>query len=222
MSTLSLKRISLLNFIHPTAVVDESVVMGEGNYIGPFCIIGKGVVLGSNNRLEAHCSIGTPPEHKDFWNGNFQSVVIGDHCMIREYATVNSGTLSHTVIGSGVSLLHASYVAHDCIIGDQVTVSGNAAMGGHCHLFEGANIGLNASIHQYSVIGHYAMVGMGTVITKKSVIEPVKTYVGNPARFLKINQYAIDKHQLTNNDIADFRAKYNQKLVEGFRVSRSS
>lgn len=208
MSILSLRKIDQKNIIHPTALVDESAVLGRGNYIGPFCIIGKNVVIGDNNRLEAYCSIGTPPEHKDFWHGIYQSVVMGNDCVIREYATVNSGTVSNTVIGNGVSLLHASYVAHDSVVGDKVTLSGNAAMGGNCHILEGANIGLNVSIHQYSIIGHYSMIGMGTVITKTSLIEPVKTYVGSPARLLKVNQYAIDKYNLSFADIERFNKEF--------------
>ncbi|UYL09546.1 hypothetical protein B9G69_003040 [Bdellovibrio sp. SKB1291214] len=209
MSTSNLRSLKHANYIHPTAVIDETAVLGVGNYIGPYCIIGKDVVLGDNNRLEAHCSIGTPPEHRDFWHGPYQSVEVGSNCIIREYATVNSGTVSNSRIGNNVSLLHACYVAHDSIVGDNVTISGNAAMGGHCTILEGANIGLNVSIHQYSVIGHYAMIGMGTVITKKSIIEPAKTYVGNPARFLKTNQYAITKNNLSVDDIKKFNDEFS-------------
>lgn len=212
LSISSLRNVKHANQIHPTAIIDESAVLGEGNYIGPFCIIGKDVVIGNGNRLEAHCSIGTPPEHKDFWHGTFKSVEVGDNCIIREYATVNSGTIRNTIIGNNVSLLHASYVAHDCIVGDNVTLSGNAAMGGHCTIFEGANIGLNVSIHQYSFVGHYSMIGMGTVITKKSLIEPTKTYVGNPARFLKENQHAIKKNNLNIKDIERFNREFQAAL----------
>ncbi|WP_413557827.1 UDP-N-acetylglucosamine acyltransferase [Bdellovibrio sp. HCB209] len=208
MSISNLRNLKHANYIHPTAVIDDSVVLGEGNYIGPYCIIGKDVQIGNNNRLEAHCSIGTPPEHRDFWTGSYKSVVIGNDCIIREYATVNSGTTTNTTIGNGVSLLHACYVAHDCIVGNNVTISGNSAMGGHCVILDGANIGLNVSIHQYSVIGHYAMLGMGTVITKKSKIEPIKTYVGNPARYLKPNQYAVTKNKLSVQDIERFNNEY--------------
>jgi UDP-N-acetylglucosamine acyltransferase len=123
---------------------------------------------------------------------------------------VNSGTTTNSTIGDNVSLLHACYVAHDSIIGNNVTISGNSAMGGHCTILEGANIGLNVSIHQYSIIGHYAMIGMGTVITKKSVIEPTNTYVGNPARFLKINQYAITKNNLSTQDLERFKTEFNE------------
>ncbi|WP_413575151.1 UDP-N-acetylglucosamine acyltransferase [Bdellovibrio sp. HCB290] len=212
MSISSLRSLKHANYIHPTAVIDESAIIGEGNYIGPYCIIGKDVVIGNNNRLEAHCSIGMPPEHRDFWKSSYKSVVIGNDCIIREYATVNSGTTTNTVIGNNVSLLHACYVAHDCIVGDNVTISGNSAMGGHCIIHEGANIGLNVSIHQYSVIGHYAMLGMGTVIPKKTKIEPLNTYVGNPARFLKPNQYAVKKYNLTVLDIERFNKEFAANL----------
>lgn len=208
MSILSLRNLKHANYIHPTAVIDETAVLGEGNYIGPYCLIGKDVQIGDNNRLEAHCSIGMPPEHRDFWTSTYQSVIIGNNCIIREYAAVNSGTVTNTIIGNDVSLLHACYVAHDCVVGNNVTISGNSAMGGHCIIHDGANIGLNVSIHQYSVIGHYSMLGMGTVITKKSKVEPIKTYVGNPARYLKPNQYAVTKNNLTVQDIERFNQEY--------------
>lgn len=196
------------NFIHHTAIIDPSVVLGKGNYIGPYCVIEKGVSIGDGNRFEAYCSIGTPPEHQNFWNGSEYGVEIGNGCIIREYVTVNAGTSRNTSIGNGVHLLHACYVAHDCFVSDRVTLSGNAAIAGHCDILEGANIGLNVSVHQYSIIGHYSMIGMGAVVTKTSIIEPVKTYVGSPARYLKVNQYAIEKHALSLKDIHMFNDEF--------------
>ena len=44
--------------IHPSAVVDETAVLGEGVAIGPLAVIGAGVTLGTRAQVGAHVSIG--------------------------------------------------------------------------------------------------------------------------------------------------------------------
>ena len=43
--------------IHPSALIDESAVIGSGAAIGPFTVIGRGVVIGANARIASHVSI---------------------------------------------------------------------------------------------------------------------------------------------------------------------
>ena len=40
-----------MNDIHPTAVIEDCVKMGDNNYIGPFCYFTGGTEIGSNNRF---------------------------------------------------------------------------------------------------------------------------------------------------------------------------
>lgn len=197
------------NFVHETAVIDPTVQLGQNNYIGPYCVIGKGAVIGNNNRFEAFCSIASAPEHRDFWNGEHASVVIGDNCIIREYASITSGTKTNTVLGNNVFVLRGAHVCHDSIIEDKVTLSCNSTVGGHSHVCEGANVGLNVSIHQFSIIGPYSMLGMATVVTKRSKIEPFKTYIGKPARFLKNNDMAVQRNNLSIKQIDQVSQKYS-------------
>jgi UDP-N-acetylglucosamine acyltransferase len=51
-----------VNYIHPTAIVEQDVTLGNNNYIGPYCYITGNTIIGDNNRFEAYCSIGTPAE----------------------------------------------------------------------------------------------------------------------------------------------------------------
>lgn len=216
MSQNQLLKLKADNFIHPTAVIDPSVQIGFGNYIGPYCVIGAHAIIGNNNRFEAMCSIALAPEHKDYWHGNYKSVVIGNSGVYRENITIHSGTTENTYIGNDVVMLSGSYAGHDSFICDGVTLSCGAKVGGHSLLFKGANLGLNVSVHQYSIIGHYSMLGMSTVVTKKSRIEPFNTYVGKPARFLKKNSLAIERNALTpaymENSIAEFNLAQQEKV----------
>lgn len=208
------------NFIHPTAIVDSAVQMGTGNYIGPQCVIVGPVKIGNGNRFEAFCSIGTPPEHENFWKSKFEAVEIGDNCMIREFVTINAGTIGDTKLDSRVNILRGAYVGHDSHIESGVTLSANSLLGGHCYVFQGANLGLNVAVHQFSTIGHYSMLGMSTVVTKKSRIEPGNTYVGIPARLLKVNHVGISRNQLSETDMLSFRRQFEDKLEESLRLRR--
>jgi sugar O-acyltransferase (sialic acid O-acetyltransferase NeuD family) len=78
-----------------------------------------------------------------------------------------------------------SYVAHDCVIGDYVTLAPNVHCNGNVHIHNHAYIGTGAVIKQGSpttpiVIGEGAIIGMGAVVTKS--VSPFTTVVGNPAR----------------------------------------
>ncbi len=55
--------------VHTTAVIDPSVVLGEGAAIGPFVVINAGVVIGKNARIASHVSIGSGTR-------------IGDDCLL--------------------------------------------------------------------------------------------------------------------------------------------
>lgn len=204
----------MTNVIHPTAIVSESATLGTGNYIGPFCLIGPNTQIGDNNRFEAYCSIATPPEHKDFWDKDHQSVVIGDNCVFREFITVNSGTINNTLISNNVIMLKGSHVGHDSIVHSLVTLSCNVMVGGHSIIYQGANLGLSAVLHQYSQIGQYAMIGMATVVTKKTTILPFNVYTGNPAKFLKLNQIGIQKSKLTMDEVKKLQIEFNQKFMK--------
>ena len=204
----------MVNYIHPTAIIHPTALLGRNNYIGPFCIIGPNVKIADNNHFESHCSIGAPPEHRDFWKTSYQSVNIGSNNMFREFVTVHSGTSCDTIIMNNVVMLTKSHVGHDAFIEDNVNISCFACVGGHSIILKGANLGLHSVIHQNCVVGHYSMIGMGCIVTKKSLILPCSTYVGNPARKLKLNDYAIKKHHITGEMVYEYEMDFQQALRE--------
>ncbi|MCE3010086.1 MAG: hypothetical protein LW875_05695 [Proteobacteria bacterium] len=197
------------NSIHPTCVIDPKAKIGTGNHFGPYCVVGPDVVIGNNNRFEAMVCIGLAPQHKSFWLGKYKGVKIGDNNIIRERVSIDAGTTQDTVIGNGVSLLIGVYVSHDTIIENDATLSNNVMVGGHSIIFKGANLGFGVMVHQYSRIGHFSMIGMGTVVTKSSKILPCRTYVGAPARELKMNAYAIKRNNLSASQIEDLEKTFS-------------
>lgn len=190
----------LNNEIHPTAFIHDDAKIGKGNQIGPFCIIGPNVIIGDRNRLEGHVSCGTPAEHKDFFHKS-GPVKIGDDNIIREFVTINGGTKYTTIMGNHCIMLRGSHLSHDSVLEDFVTVSCDVMIGGESYIMEGANLGMGSVIHQRQVIGSYAMVGMGSVITKNFHVEPGMVCVGNPATPLRMNHVGLERSQITQDHL---------------------
>lgn len=196
------------NYIHPTAIVDSTVILGEGNYIGPFCYITGNTNIGNNNRFEGHCSIGTPAEHREYFYNTEGYLHIGDNNVFREYSSINTGAISETRIGSNITLLTGAHISHDCILSDKITLSHNAVLGGHSTVMEGVNLGIGAICHQYSILGAYAMVGMGSVVTKSSKITPGGIFVGVPAKYLKSNSIGLERNNITQEKLEEIETIY--------------
>jgi UDP-N-acetylglucosamine acyltransferase len=154
-----------MSYIHPTALIGPNVSISENCYIGPYCIIGF------------------KAEHKAYWDQPEGDVVIGDNVTLTGHVTIDASTGDQpTYIGDNVWMLKHSHVGHDCWIGNDVTISCGAKIGGHTTLRYKCNIGLNAVIHQKQDIAIGCMIGMGAVVTKGLITQAFKKYAGNPAK----------------------------------------
>jgi UDP-N-acetylglucosamine acyltransferase len=135
-------------------------------------------------------------------------VIIGNNNVFREFITVNAGTLKPTTLGSNIVLLRNSHVGHDSTLEDKVNLSCNVLIGGHSYIMEGANFGLGSICHQFSTIGAYSMIGMGSVVTKKSIIQPGKIYVGVPCDYLKDNTIGLDRNNINQISLDNLNIKF--------------
>jgi UDP-N-acetylglucosamine acyltransferase len=176
----------MANFIHPTAIIGDNVTLGDNNYIGAYCIIGD------------------PAEHKKYWQYEEQikdygtlkiiqkgqikrgQVIIGDNNVITGLVTIDAGTEGITTIGDNCFLLKKVHIGHDCMIGNNVTISCGAKIGGHSIIKDFCNIGLNAVLHQFSCIKEGCMIGASAFFKGES--EPFTKYAGVPARKLGENK----------------------------------
>jgi UDP-N-acetylglucosamine acyltransferase len=198
------------NYIHSTAIIEDGVNIGIDNHIGPYCIIKSGTTIGDNNRFESHCCIGSPAEHRDYMREKTMGcgVTIGNNNIFREYVTINRGTIRETQIGNNITMLRGSHLGHDCIVEDKVTLSCNVLIGGESYIMEGANMGLGAICHQYSILGAYSMIGMGGIVTKSSSILPGEIYVGNPVKHLKRNKIGLERNNIDIKRLTNYTEQY--------------
>ena len=78
-----------------------------------------------------------------------------------------------------------SYIAHDCIIHSNVTISSGVRIGGHCIVKEYSNLGMNAVLHQFAIIEQGCMIGASAFF--KGTSQEFSKYAGVPAKYLSPN-----------------------------------
>ena len=175
-SNLAKKR----NSIHPTAIINWGKVrMGSGNVIGPF------VCIGTDAQHIAEKSKGI--------------VQIGNNNTFREYVSVHLPTAASliTSIGDDNYFMSSAHVGHDCKVENKAIVTVGAVLNGHVTVMNGAYIGSGAAIHQFQVIGAYAMLGMNSTVTKTSKILPGGKYAGSPAKRIGTNVVALERNNIS-------------------------
>jgi UDP-N-acetylglucosamine acyltransferase len=203
------------NYIHPTAIIGENVKLGKNNIIGAFVVIQGDTIIGNDNVFEPFCSIGNSPEHKEFFKHKNKKTIIGNKNTFREYVTINSGINKPTTLQDNIIMLRGSHVGHDSYISNNCIISCNVLIGGHSFLGIAVNMGLGSICHQYSKIGSYSMIGMGTIITKKTNVNCFGTYVGNPAKYIKENDYK--KSQFSYEQVLDV-CKFFEEETEKYET----
>ena len=197
--------------VHETAIVDPAAVIGPNCYIGPFCHIGAHVTLGRDNRLESHVSLGARPEHRLFAESGHKPlpVVIGDNNRFWEFVTVNCGTVNATEIGSDCLFFKGSHVAHDVIVEDNVTVAG-ASIAGHCRIGRGATLAGGSVIHQRTLIGAYAMIGLNASVTRH--VKPGEMVMVGPMRQGQDNMVGLERNDISETELELLRAEFDELL----------
>ncbi|MDQ2664359.1 MAG: UDP-N-acetylglucosamine acyltransferase [Candidatus Eremiobacteraeota bacterium] len=203
------------NTIHATAVIAPTVRMGRGNIIGPFTFMTGNVTIGDNNWVGPHVTIGTPAQYttsKFELSGEAHSgITIGNRCVIREYSTVHQPSKFSTVMEDDCYLMAYCHVSHDTVLRRGVAMANNTQIGGFSEIQAYATLGLSSVIHQYSTVGAFAMIGMGTVITKD--VPPFVKVVGTPARLTGVNEVGLARNGFTQNTIAAIVAAYTRGLL---------
>lgn len=193
--------------IHPTAVIDTGAEIGNGVYIGPYCVIGKAkigdgaviesgvriydnVTLGDNCQIKSGAVIGgegfgfeRDEDGNKFRFPQIGSVAIGDDVEIGANTCIDRGALSNTIIGNHTKINNLCHIAHNNVIGRNVTIAGCVNVSGSCVIEDNVWISPNASLRGFNHLGEGCMIGTGAVVTKD--IPAYETWVGNPAKKLK-------------------------------------
>ena len=214
--------------IHKTSIIDSNAKIGNNVEIGPYCVIGSEVQISDNCKLYSHvnisgntkigegntfypfCSIGNNPQDLKY-NGEKTELIIGNNNKIREYVSINPGTVGgggKTVIGNNCLLMVSSHVAHDCQLGSNIIVANNVAIAGHAEIGDNAIIGGNSAVQQFTRIGKMAMIGGMTGVLNDVI--PYGLSIGNRNYLQGLNLIGLRRKNISNKDILELSEAYKE------------
>lgn len=214
--------------IDPRAIIDPSAKIADDVTIGPFSIVGADVEIASGTVIESHvvingptiigkdnhifqfASVGERPQDLKY-DGEPTRLVIGDRNTIREYATLNRGTIDDegvTTVGNDNLFMISSHVAHDCSIGDHVILANSTSLAGHVVVGDHAILGGFTTVHQFTRIGPHCFSGFATAIDRD--VLPFFTVAGNRARAFGINKVGLKRR--------GYSAEAIRALQETFKI----
>lgn len=167
-----------MNNIHNTAIIGDSVRLGDGVCIGAYAIVEPDVEIGNNTVIEPHakvcsgarigancriCSFANVsglPQDLHFDASLKTYAQIGDGTVVRECASVHRATFEgkSTVVGKNCLIMTSGHIGHDCVVGDNVIIANYAALAGHVHCGGFAFMSGGVMIHQRTRIGEGVIV----------------------------------------------------------------
>lgn len=219
--------------LHPTAIVHPGAEIGKNAEIGPYCIVGEHVSIGARTVLQAHVvvngwteigedclfypfsTVGAASQDRKY-AGERAFTRIGDRTILREYVSIQRAT-GHdevTAVGSDCLLLAYVHIAHNCILGNGVTMSNLAQLAGHVQLGDHVTIGGQTGVHQFTRVGRHAMLGGMSKVIKD--VPPFFLVEGNPCEPYGLNSVGLRRAAFSaeeRNEIKRFyKLLYNPKL----------
>lgn len=222
--------IDQLAIIDPTAVIADDVKIGPWTIIGPDVKIGAGTEIashtiikantqiGKNNRIYQFCVLGEDPQDIKFKGGETR-LEIGDDNVIREYCSIHRGTSDAngvTSIGDRNFIMAYVHIAHDCVIGNDITFVNNTSLGGHVIVEDFARIGGHVGVHQFCKIGSYSLT-TAAMIGKD--VPPFVIVTGNTAYVCGINTVGLRRRGFSNDAIGGLKRAYSVLFRKGMNIT---
>ena len=214
-------------YIHPTANIADDVSIGPWSYIDagvsidsgtvvePHVVIKKNTRIGKHNHIYQFASLGEAPQHTDYKNED-TCVVIGDHNIIREYASINRATAEQdgiTAVGHHNFIMSYAHIAHDCKVGNHIVFANNASIAGHVRVDDHVILGGFTGIHQFCHIGAYSFLGRATKIVQDII--PYTIVAGNPGAPTSINSIGLRRNKFSNQEIKAIKDAFSYIYRQG-------
>tara|TARA_B110001450_G_C17436011_1_gene405893 strand:- start:27 stop:731 length:705 start_codon:yes stop_codon:yes gene_type:complete len=190
-------------------VIGPNVEIGENTVIQSHVNISGNTRIGKGNKIYPFVSINDPQDLK--YNAEPTTLVIGDNNKIREYVTINPGTVGgggKTTIGNNCLFMISSHVAHDCQVGNNVIIANNVPLGGHSIIEDNVVIGGNSAVQQFTRIGKMAMIGGMTGVLHDVI--PYGLSTGNRNSLQGLNLIGLRRAKFENKDILSLSEAYKK------------
>lgn len=206
--------------IAPFCVVHDDVEIDDGCELHSGVVIYDGARIGKNNKFFPGAIVSAIPQDLKY-KGEPTTTIIGDNNIIREYVTINKGTvaLGKTVIGSNNLLMAYVHVAHDCVIGNGCILANGVTLAGHITIDDFAIIGGLSAVHQFVHIGSHVMISGGSLVRKD--VPPFTKSAHEPLAYVGLNSIGLRRRSFTNDQINNVQEIYRYLFVNGHTTAKA-
>ena len=225
--------------IHPTAIIHSGAALARDVEIGPYAIVGDHVEIGndtsigshtvvtghtrigSHNRIYQHAVIGGDPQDKKY-DGEPTRLEIGDHNVIREFCTLNTGTvqdLGVTRVGDHNWIMAYVHMAHDSQVGSHTILANMVTLAGHVTIQDHAILGGGTMVHQFCRVGVHAFTAGGTIVLRD--VPPFVMASGNSAEPHGINVEGLKRRGFSAEAIDQIRRAYKTLYKSGLSLEEA-
>lgn len=206
--------------IEPFATIHNNVIIGEGTWIGSNVTIMEGARIGKNCSIFPGAVISAIPQDLKFQDED-TIVEIGDGTTIREFVTINRGTVDKmkTSVGKNCWIMAYCHIAHDCIVGDNCIFSNNSTLAGHITVGDYVVLAGMTAIQQFCTIGNHAFVTGGSLVRKD--VPPFVKAAREPLSYVGINSIGLRRRGFSTEKIREIQDIYRILYQKNYNNSQA-
>ena len=208
--------------VGPWTSIGEDVEIGAGSIIGSHCMLKGPMRIGANNKIYSFCSLGEDPQDKKFDPSMPVRLEIGDGNTIREYVSINRGTVGGggvTRVGNNNWVMAYCHIAHDCVVGNNTIFANNATLAGHVEIEDYAILGGFVGVHQFCRVGESSFAAISAVIVKD--VPPYFMVEGNTARARAVNREGLKRRGFEPAAIEAIKRAYKTLYRQQLTLERA-
>ena len=223
--------------VHPQSVVEKGAQLADGVTVGPFAYVGanvklgKGCVvmnhatvdghteLGEGNVVYPYASVGTRPQDLKY-KGEPTQLKMGHRNQIREFATVNIGTVTGgglTTVGDENLIMATAHIAHDCHVGSRCVLTNASLLAGHVTLQDYVILGGASAIHQFVTVGAHVIVQAGSMIGRDVPPFMIAAGRGGGAGLYGLNSIGLRRRGFSSEQRMAMKRAYRIAFREGLK-----
>ena len=206
--------------VGPFTTIEDDVEIGEGTVVGPNVTIFAGTRIGKNVEIFPGAVIGATPQDLKY-AGEYTTTHVGDGTKVREYVTINRGTVAagKTVVGKNCLLMAYVHVAHDCILGNNIILANNVNLAGHVILEDHVIIEGQVGVQQFVRVGKHAFVAGGSLVRKS--IPPYIRAAREPLSYIGVNRIGLQRRGFAIERINNIHEIYRILFVKGLNITNA-
>lgn len=207
--------------IEPFATIHNNVIIGEGTWIGSNVTIMEGARIGKNCSIYPGAVISAIPQDLKFQDEE-TTVEIGDNTTLREFVTVNRGTVDRgkTVIGKNCLIMAYCHIAHDCIVGDNCIFSNNSTLAGHVTVGDFVILAGMTAVHQFCILGGHSFITGGSLVRKD--VPPYVKGAREPLSYVGINSIGLRRRGFEPKKIREIQNIYRILYQKNYNNTQAS